>query len=119
MKKIYILLMIALFAQNLMAAKTVLVTLDYAEKKALEIVKVEFTEGMTALELLQRAAKISIKKAGKFNFVRSINGVQSHSKSRGWFYQIDGKDAEKMACDNVLGDIKTMKWEFKIANCGT
>lgn len=94
-------------------------TIDYADKKPLEIIEVEFTQGMTALELLQRAAKTSTKKVGKYIFVSSINEVKSHSKNMGWFYEIDGVGAKKMASDNILKEVKKVKWTFKIANCGT
>lgn len=100
-----------------MAQDSVTITIDYADKKPLQSIEVEYKEGMTALELLQKAAKVSIKKVDKYLFVTSINGVKSHSKTMAWFYKIDGVSAEKTASDNVLGDIKTMEWEFKIADC--
>ncbi len=112
-------MLIALFSNDLMAEKMVSMTIDYADKKPLEVIEVEFRQGMTALELLQRAAKISTKTVGKYIFVSSINGVKSHSKNMGWFYSVDGVDANKIASDNVLKDVKEVRWTFKTANCGT
>lgn len=100
-----------------MASENVLVTIDYADKKPTKSVEVDFKAGMTALELLQSVAEVSTKNVGKYTFITSIDGVKSKPKKMGWFYKVDGKDANKVASAYVLEEIKTMRWEYRADNC--
>ncbi len=117
-KKIYLFLVTHFFCYELVAANMVTLTIDYGNGQPVQMTEVEFEPGMSALALLQRSAKIKTKEVSGYIFVTSINGVKSHSKTMGWFYEIDGIAAKKTASENILNDLKTMKWEFKIANCG-
>ncbi len=118
LKKIYILFVLNLFCYELMAGNIVKLTIDYGEIKPMQVIDVWFEPKMSALELLDKAAEIKTKEVGEYVFVTSINGVKSHSKTMGWFYDVDGSTAKKTASKNILDSIKTMRWEFKIANCG-
>ena len=116
-KKFLYVFVFALLWTNLMASDRVLVTIDYGGLKPTKRVEVELKAGMTALSALQNAADVTTKSVGKYTFVTSIDGVKSQSRKMGWFYQVDQNRADKLASDNVLGNIKTMVWEFKADNC--
>ena len=115
MKIFFTFISLALLSSTLMANVTV--TIDYADKKPTKKIEVHFKEGMTALALLQSVSDVSTKNVGKYTFITSIDGVKSKPRKMGWFYQIDGKDADKVASANVLGPIETMKWEYRADNC--
>ncbi|MDH5465622.1 MAG: DUF4430 domain-containing protein [Thiovulaceae bacterium] len=102
---------------HLFAAEAIMLTIDYAQKKPTKKIKVPFTSGMTALELLQRASKVRTKKVGKYIFVKSIDEIKSHPGKMGWFYFIDGQRASKVASEYVLKEVETMKWSFQVDHC--
>jgi Domain of unknown function (DUF4430) len=68
--------------------------------------------GETAMQALQRAAKVKTSYGGRY--VQSIDGVSgSLSGKRDWFYFINGYEADRGAADYTLrpGDVEW--WDFR------
>lgn len=117
MNGIFKFILLALLSTGLMAEENAIVTIDFAGIKPTKTIEVKQTPGMTALELLEAAAKVTTKHAGKYIFITSIDGVKSTPKKMGWFYEVDGKRAKKTASSYILENIKTMRWEYRTDNC--
>lgn len=93
------------------------VTIIYANDTPDKVVKTEYTEGTTALELLKKVSRVETTQKGKFIFVRSVDGVKSVVGKFGWFYLINGESVHKMAQNYLLKDAKTMTWVYKVEAC--
>jgi hypothetical protein len=68
--------------------------------------------GQTAMQALQRAAKVKTAYGGRF--VQAIGGVSgSQTKQRAWFYFINGYEADRGAADYELrpGDVEW--WDYR------
>jgi hypothetical protein len=69
--------------------------------------------GLTAMQGLERAAKISTRYGGRY--VRSVDGVSEHGRSS-WFYYVNGYLADRSAAEYKLrpGDVEW--WDFRSWN---
>lgn len=93
------------------------VTIVYGNDKPDRVITTEYTERITALELLKKVSRVETEEKGNFTFVRSIDGKKSVVGKFGWFYLIDGQSVHKMAQNYVLEDAKTMTWVYKVEAC--
>lgn len=93
------------------------VTIIYGDTKPDKVVMSEYTEGITALELLKKVSRVETEQKEKFTFVRSVDGKKSVIGKFGWFYLIDGQSVHTMAQNYVLKDAKTMTWVYKVEAC--
>ena len=87
------------------------------EQKVLgETTKKEVTykgqNGVTALSLLEKNAKIETSGTGEMVFVTSINGVKANSKSEYWQLNVDGKSASVGAGSYITKDTETITWKL-------
>jgi Domain of unknown function (DUF4430) len=66
--------------------------------------------GLTAMQGLDRAAKVSTRYGGRY--VRSVEGVSEHGRSS-WFYYVNGYLADRSAAEYKLrpGDVEW--WDFR------
>ena len=66
--------------------------------------------GLTAMQGLERAAKVSTRYGGRY--VRSVEGVSEHGRSS-WFYYVNGYLADRSAAEYKLrpGDVEW--WDFR------
>lgn len=97
-------------------ANEIKITINYGDARGIENFTTSYEDGMSALEVLDKVADISIAK-GKFKFVRSINGKKSIPGKYGWFYLINGESPEKMASNYKLENISSMTWYYKVEKC--
>jgi len=93
------------------------VTIIYGNDKPDKVINTEYTEGMSALELLKKVSTVETEQKGDFIFVRSIDGMRSVVGKFGWFYMINGEATHKMAQNYVLKDASTMTWFYKVEAC--
>lgn len=115
MKRVCLLLLLC--AYNLAADSVLLLSIEYAGLKENENISVRYTKGETALEVLERAADVKIKRVGRHSFVTSINEVASRPNKMGWFYKIDETEAKKTASSTALEDALSMQWVYRQDNC--
>jgi hypothetical protein len=108
---IAILLPLWLFAQPIE------IEITYGGAKEARTAKIEYKNGETALAVISRVANVKTKKVGEYLFITSIDGVASTPQKMGWFYLVDGKNADKTASTTILKDAKSMKWEYHADNC--
>jgi Domain of unknown function (DUF4430) len=66
--------------------------------------------GLTAMQALEREAKVETSYGGRF--VTSINGLASASH-RDWFYFVNGKLAERGATELRLHDGDVEIWDYR------
>ena len=102
---------------NLFADSTLKLTINYGSIKPEQTLDVNYKEGATALAILQSAVPVLTKKVGTYIFVTSINGLKSQPQKMGWFYQVDGESAQKVASHNILTTASSMRWEYRQDNC--
>jgi len=69
-------------------------------------------EGITALKLLEQAAKIKTSGTGEMAFVTSINGVVADSTKEFWSFNINGEPALVGAGSYITKDSDTITWEL-------
>lgn len=93
------------------------VTIIYGNDKPDKVINTEYTEGMSALELLKKVSHVETSQSGPFTFVRSIDGVQSVVGKYGWFYMINGEATHKMAQNYSLKDVMNMIWIYRVEAC--
>jgi hypothetical protein len=109
--------LIAILLPFWLFAQPIEIEITYGGVKEARTAKTEYKNGETALAVISRVAKVKTKKVGEFVFVTSIDGVASMPQKMGWFYLVDGKNADKTAATNMLKDAKSMRWEYHIDNC--
>lgn len=93
------------------------VTIIYGNDKPDKVSNTEYTEGMSALDLLKKVSSVETAQNGQFTFVRSIDGVQSVVGKFGWFYMINGETTHKMAQNYRLKDVLSMTWVYRVEAC--
>lgn len=98
-------------------AQTIEIDISYGGVKEARTAKTEYKNGETALAVISRVAKVKTKKVGEYLFVTSIDGVASTPQKMGWFYLLDGKNADKTASSHKLTNEKSMRWEYHVDNC--
>lgn len=103
--------------QQKTAEQTIDITIDYGQERAARTVAAPYANGMTALSVLRRVADVRTKKAGAFTFITAIDGIRSAPQKMGWFYSIDGKNADKTASTFLLENAHSMRWEYRPDNC--
>jgi hypothetical protein len=68
--------------------------------------------GLTAMEALQRFAKVKTRYGGRF--VQSINGVSGSLSARhDWFYFVNGYEADRGASEYELRDGDVEWWDYR------
>lgn len=110
-------LAVIFFGLSLLRADPIEVTIIYGNDKPDKVINTEYTEGMSALDLLKKVSSVETAQNGPFTFVRSIDGVQSVVGKFGWFYMINGETTHKMAQNYRLKDALTMTWFYKVEAC--
>lgn len=98
-------------------AGDIAVTIKYSNGMPDKTVHTTYSEGMTAMELLKKVAKVKATKTGRYLFVRSIDGVRSQKGKLGWFYTINAKETNKMASSYILNDAHSMTWTLRAEAC--
>lgn len=68
--------------------------------------------GKTALELLQKSAKVLMSGTGENAFVTSINGVVANSSNQYWQLKVNDKSASVGAGSLITKDSDTITWEL-------
>jgi hypothetical protein len=68
--------------------------------------------GLTAMQALDRIARIKTRYAGRY--VQSINGIEGSIAARSdWFYFINGYEADRSAAEYRLRDGDVEWWDFR------
>lgn len=99
------------------ANRNVIVEIDYGNVRPPRTVGASFIKGRTALEILQTVAKVETHPVGQYVFVISIDDVEGKRGDMAWYYEMDGKPADKLAYWNVPSDVSCIKWIYKKDTC--
>lgn len=90
----------------------VTVVIDYGGGKHTDNVEVAWSNDMTALEALARAAEIKTHPVGSFVFVTSINGIEGKRGDMAWYYKINGKSPGKLAINRKISKGDVIQWRY-------
>lgn len=96
----------------------ILVEIDYGEVLPTRIIETVKDENKSALEILQSVAELKTIPAGPgAAIVIAIDGVEGKRGDMAWYYKVDGKKPQKLASSYVIGNAKSMRWEYKSDVC--
>ncbi len=114
-----VILIITSNTSELFAQKTEYITIEvnYGDEKETKTKKIEWKEGMTALEALQYSSTVTSHPVSIFVFVTSIDGVVGKRGKTAWYYKINRESAEELAINTKIkaGDVIT--WIYKKDIC--
>ena len=112
------LLLVVLVIQTLYAGERhITITIDYGGALPERTVTATLHDGATALQLLQKVARVTTKQVGTFLFVRSVDGVKGEPGKMGWFYAVDGRPAKELAVIRKMDGAATMRWYYAVEAC--
>ena len=93
------------------------VGIDYGGVQETRESETQWTEGVTALEVLESIAQVETHQVNDYVFVTSIDGVKGKRGDKAWYYEINGKRADKLAFRRVLNKDDSTKWIYKQDVC--
>ena len=108
---------LAVFCAAVCASDKMKVGIDYGGTHETREAETKWTEGVTALEVLQSVAQVEIHQVKDYIFVTSIDGVKGKRGDKAWYYEINGKRADKLAFRRVLNKDDSTKWIYKKDVC--
>lgn len=108
---------LAVFCAAVCANDKVRVGIDYGGVHETREAKSQWKEGVTALEVLQSVAQIETHQVNDYVFVTSIDGVKGERGVKAWYYEINGKRADKLAYERVLHKGDSTRWTYKQDVC--
>ncbi|MFA4983942.1 MAG: DUF4430 domain-containing protein [Candidatus Omnitrophota bacterium] len=91
--------------------------IDYGGIRPARSVELTRAKNRTVLELLQQAAIVETRPAGKLVFVTSIDGVSGRRGEKAWYYTLEGRPAKELAYSKVSGNAKRITWTYKQDVC--
>lgn len=97
--------------------RKITVEIDYGNNRPSRTVETSSEKGRTALEVLQAVATVETHPVNQYVFVTAIDKVEGKRGEMAWYYEVDGKSADKLAYSNVIGDAKRIKWTYKKDVC--
>ncbi|MBT3354205.1 MAG: DUF4430 domain-containing protein [Candidatus Scalindua sp.] len=108
---------LTVFCAAVCASEKVKVGIDYGGTRKIRDAETKWTEGVTALEVLESVAQVETHQVKDYIFVTSIDGVKGRRGDKGWYYEINGKRADKLAFRRVLNKDDSTKWIYKKDVC--
>ncbi len=97
--------------------KNIVVEIDYGSVRPMRQAQIPCVEGNTALDVLQKAAKVKTHSVRQKIFVSAVDGVEGKRGEMAWYYAINGKPARMLACSNVLKAGDSVRWTYKKDVC--
>jgi len=108
---------LAVFCAAVCANDKVRVGIDYGGVHHSREAEAQWKEGITALEALQSVARIETHQVNDYVFVTSIDGVIGKRGDKAWYYEINGKRADKLAYERVLNKDEGTRWIHTMDVC--
>ncbi len=92
------------------------ISIDYGKEQPY-ITNVKTSHALTAMEALQYAATVKTNPVGQFVFVKCINNTCNKRGDKAWYYEINGKPADKLAINYNLKTGDTLQFIYKTDVC--
>ncbi len=108
---------LTVFCAAVCASDKMKVGIDYGDTREIREAETKWTEGVTALEVLESVAQVETHQVKDYIFVTSIDGVKGKRGDKAWYYEINGKRADKLAFRRVLNKNDSTKWIYKKDVC--
>ena len=108
---------LTVFCTAVFASDKMKVGIDYGGTYETREAETEWTNGVTALEALKSVAQVETHQVKDYIFVTSIDGVKGKRGDKAWYYEINGKRADKLAFRRVLNKNDSTKWLYKKDVC--
>lgn len=103
---------LTVFCAAVCASEKMRVGIDYGGAHETREAETQWKEGVTALEVLKSVAQVETHKVNDYVFVTSIDGVKGRRGDKAWYYEINGKRADKLAFKRVLNKDESTKWIY-------
>ncbi len=94
------------------STKTVVVEVDFGNRKELKSVSLKWEPSLTALEALQKVAEVKTHPVGDYVFVTEIDQVESERGKMAWYYTINGKSPKQLAISQPVKAGDTIRWRY-------
>lgn len=94
------------------AGEHINVGIDYSGVHETREAETLWTEGVTALDVLQSVAQVETHQVNDYIFVTSIDGVKGMRGGMAWYYEVNGKRADKLAYVRVLNKNDSTRWIY-------
>ncbi|MBC8555080.1 MAG: DUF4430 domain-containing protein [Candidatus Brocadiales bacterium] len=108
---------LAVFCVTVCASEKMKVDIDYGGVHETREAEAQWKEGATALEVLQSVSQVETHQVNDHIFVTSIDGVKGKRRDKAWYYEINGKCADKLAFQRVLHKDDSTMWIYKQDVC--
>lgn len=108
---------LTVFCATVYANEKMKVVIDYGGVHETREIEAKWNEGVTALEVLQSVSQVETHQVKDYVFVTSIDGVKGERGDKAWYYQINGKRADKLAFRRVLNKNESTMWIYKQDVC--
>ena len=108
---------LTVFCATVYASEKMKVGIDYGGTHETRVAETQWTEGVTALEVLESVAQVETHQVKDYIFVTSIDGVKGKRGEMAWYYEINGERADKLAFRRVLDKNDRTKWLYKKDVC--
>jgi hypothetical protein len=109
--------LLAVLCATVCASDNTKVGIDYGDVQETREAETQWTNGVTALEALKSVAQVETHQVNDYIFVTSIDGVKGKRGDKAWYYEINGKRADKLAFRRVLDKDDSTKWTYKQDVC--
>jgi hypothetical protein len=110
---------ITIFCVVARADEKIKVRIDYGNARQSREANTQWKEGITALEALQSVAHVKTHQTGNYVFVTSIDGVKGSRGDMAWYYEINGKRADKLAYERILHKGDSTRWIYTMDVCSS
>ncbi|MHC4269279.1 MAG: DUF4430 domain-containing protein [Planctomycetota bacterium] len=105
-------ILLTFFCVAACANESVNVGIDYGGKHQYREAETPWKDGVTALEALQSVALVETHQVNDHVFVTSIDDVKGKRGGNAWYYEINGKRADKLAFELILHKGDSTKWIY-------
>jgi len=107
-----VLVLLTILCAVVCAGENVNVKIYYGNARQSRNADTQWKKGITALEALRSVARVKTQQIGNYIFVTAIDDVKGKRREKAWYYEINGKHANKLANERILQKDDSMKWIY-------
>jgi hypothetical protein len=105
------------FEKSGQTTNDIIVEINFGENKSTIQKKVEWKNGITALEALQHIALVETYPVAHHVFVTSIDSIKGKRGVMAWYYNVNGKPPKVLAINKLIHQGDTILWMYKKDIC--
>ncbi|NBC84089.1 MAG: DUF4430 domain-containing protein [Bacteroidetes bacterium] len=97
--------------------KKVTVEINYQSLTPNKSINILWQDGLTALEALQKASRVTTYTNKQHVIVIAIDDEHSEKGQTAWYYEVNNKTADVLAIDKLLSAGDTVSWIHRADTC--